>query len=96
MEEKIYLAETYSNAKIIGEPYTNSKGKQYVKIHMPCPRCGGSGLYGPISVNNGMCFWCGGSGNITKDVRAYTAKEKQLWIMRLSVAVRRSRKSTML
>lgn len=76
MEEKIYLAKTYSNAKIIGEPYTNSKGKRYVKIHMPCPRCGGSGFYGPISVNNGMCFWCGGSGNITKDVRAYTAKEK--------------------
>src|SRR5262245_60141187 len=28
----------------------------------PCGRCGGGGMYGPLSVKAGRCFGCGGSG----------------------------------
>lgn len=29
-----------------------------------CPRCGGSGRYGPMCVNAGICFKCGGRGAV--------------------------------
>ena len=36
------------------------KGKTIPKN--PCTRCKGTGYYGPISVEKGICFACGGSG----------------------------------
>lgn len=33
----------------------------------PCRRCGGSGYYGPISVEGGKCFECGGAGSATPE-----------------------------
>lgn len=75
MSEKIYLAKSYEGSEIVGEPYLNGKGKRYVKIRMACPRCFGSGFYGPMSVNNGRCFECNGRGTIISEVRAYSESE---------------------
>lgn len=29
-----------------------------------CGRCAGSGMFGPLSINGGRCFTCGGSGAV--------------------------------
>lgn len=79
-----YVADSYKNAKIIGEPFENEKGKLYVKIKDKCPRCGGLGIIVarvengepiPIPVDGGICYQCDGEGVIRKEVRAYTEKE---------------------
>ena len=72
--EKYLVADSYAKFDQIGEPYLKS-GKQYIEIAMCCPRCGGSGIYGPININDGKCFRCGGSGTEHKEVRVYTDKE---------------------
>lgn len=41
---------------------TNAHGFPIVN----CSRCGGSGKYGPLSVQNGTCFKCSGSGKAIK------------------------------
>jgi predicted nucleic acid-binding Zn-ribbon protein len=38
-------------------------------IPVNCKRCGGSGRYGPVQVQHGICFQCGGDG-----VLGYTAQ----------------------
>lgn len=37
----------------------------------PCGRCHGTGFHGPVSVEGGRCFDCGGTGDAssTKDPR---------------------------
>ena len=32
--EKFFVADSYKNAQIIGEPFENEKGKMVVKIHV--------------------------------------------------------------
>lgn len=82
--EKFFVADSYKNAQIIGEPFENEKGKMVVKIQRKCDRCSGLGIivarvennqYIPIPVDGGVCYKCGGSGKETKLVRAYTEKE---------------------
>lgn len=84
--EKFFVADSYKNAQIIGEPFENEKGKMVVKIQRKCDRCSGLGIIVsrvendkliPIPVDNGVCWGCGGRKYITKDVRAYTEKEYQ-------------------
>ena len=71
-----YLAKTYEKDQMLCEPFDNEKGRKVVKIKHPCERCFGTGNYGPLSVNNGYCFECGGRGYVILHVRAYTEKEK--------------------
>lgn len=33
----------------------------------PCHRCGGTGYYGPVVVEGGRCFACGGTGERYKE-----------------------------
>lgn len=82
--EKFYVADSYKNAEIVGEPFENEKGRLYVKIKEKCPRCGGLGIIVsrvengkmiPIPVDGGICYMCGGEKIIRKNVRAYTEKE---------------------
>lgn len=82
--EKFYVADSYKNAEIIGEPFENEKGRLYVRIKEKCPRCGGLGIIVarvengqpiPIPVDSGICYQCNGEKFIKKDVRAYTEKE---------------------
>lgn len=82
--EKFYVADSYKNAEIIGEPFENEKGRLYVRIKEKCPRCGGLGIIVarvengspiPIPVDGGICYQCNGEKFIRKDVRAYTEKE---------------------
>lgn len=84
--EKIFVADSYKNMEIIGEPFENDKGKMIVRVQGPCPRCSGLGMIVsrvengrpiPIPVDGGVCYKCGGSGVETKTVRAYTEKEYQ-------------------
>ena len=82
--EKFFVADSYKNAQIIGEPFENEKGKMVIKIQRKCDRCSGLGIivarvennqYIPIPVDGGVCYKCGGNGKETKLVRAYTEKE---------------------
>lgn len=73
--EKIFVADSYKEATLIGNPFTNEKGKQYIKAKIPCPRCGGSGHYSFNPLDGTTCFKCSGNGFIYEDIRAYTEKE---------------------
>lgn len=73
--EKIFVADSYANGRIIGEPYKNLKDKMVVKVRMACPRCGGSGHFSYNQMDGTMCYGCMGSGVVTNEVRAYTEKE---------------------
>ena len=75
--EKIFVADSYKDKdmEIIGEPFKNEKGRLYVKIKMPCPRCGGTGHYSYNQMDGTRCYGCMGNKFITKKVRAYTEKE---------------------
>jgi len=72
---KIYVAPSYENFKIIGEPFKNEKGRLYVKVKGACPRCGGSGNYSYNPKDGTRCFGCNGTGIAVQKVRAYTEKE---------------------
>ena len=72
--EKYLVADSYAKCEQVGEPFLKS-GRQYIRIKGVCKRCGGSGHYGPASVNEGRCFRCGGSGTEYGEVRVYTEKE---------------------
>lgn len=75
MDKKIFVAPSYENCEILGEPFLNDKGKLYVKIRIPCKRCGGSGSYSYCSRYGTMCLRCAGTGVESDYVRAYTEKE---------------------
>ena len=86
--EKFFVADSYKDAEIMGEPYLNDKGRLYVNIKTKCPRCGGLGIIVshvengkmiPIPVDGGICYKCNGDKYIKQSVRAYSEKEyKQL------------------
>lgn len=82
--EKFFVADSYKNMKVIGEPFENEKGKMVVRVKDKCPRCSGRGIIVarvengqmiPIPVDGGVCYKCGGSGIEEKIIRAYTEKE---------------------
>lgn len=75
--EKIFVAPSYEGCQILGEPFKNplKNNKLYVKIYIPCSRCGGSGSYSYCSLYGTMCLRCRGAGVEMETVRAYTEKE---------------------
>lgn len=73
--EKFFVADSYKNMEIFGEPFENEKGRLYVKVKGTCPRCGGSGHYSYNQVDGTRCYGCNGSGVSIQKVRAYTEKE---------------------
>lgn len=82
--EKFFVADSYKNMKVIGEPFENEKGKMVVRVKDKCPRCSGRGIIVarvengqmiPIPVDGGVCYKCGGTGIEEKIIRAYTEKE---------------------
>lgn len=82
--EKFFVADSYKNMKIVGEPFLNDKGKMVVAVQDTCDRCGGLGIIVsrvengmpiPIPVDGGICYKCNGTKVITKVVRAYDEKE---------------------
>ena len=54
--EKIFVADSYKNGEILGEPYQNIKGKMVVKVKMPCSRCGGTGNFLYNQMYGTMCY----------------------------------------
>ena len=44
---KFYVALSYEGCEFFGKPFENplKGGKMYVKVYIPCKRCGGSGNY---------------------------------------------------
>lgn len=82
--EKFFVADSYKDMEVIGEPFDNEKGRKVVKVRGKCDKCGGLGIIVsrvengrpiPIPVDNGVCYKCGGAKTINKVVRAYTEKE---------------------
>lgn len=82
--EKFFVADSYKNMKIVGEPFLNDKGKMVIKVQDTCDRCGGLGIVVsrvengqpiPIPVDGGVCYKCNGTKVVTKIVRAYDEKE---------------------
>ena len=78
-----FVADSYKNFERIGEPFEKS-GKMYTKARTQCGRCV-KGVYVSRIENgqpiphpnaNGVCFSCGGTGYINKEIRLYTQKEK--------------------
>lgn len=74
--EKYFVAPSYSNATILSVDENTHKAY----IEMPCPRCYGTGNYGPLSVFNGVCYECQGARKIRKHVKAYTEKEYNAYL----------------
>lgn len=70
------VAKSYQNYKQIGEPFVEN-GKSYIKVDIPCDRCGGRGASDHPSwvVNGSVCFKCHGAGKDIKTVRVYSEKE---------------------
>lgn len=73
--EKIFVADSYKNMEIIGEPFKNEQGRLYVKVRGVCPRCGGSGHFLYNQMDGTRCYGCQGTGISIQKVRAYTEKE---------------------
>lgn len=71
MMPKWYVAPSYNNAEILSV----DEDKREAYIEMPCPRCFGTGHYGPIQVDGGVCYQCMGSGKMRKHVKAYSEHE---------------------
>lgn len=78
-----FVADSYKGYELIGIPFEKS-GKMYSKARCKCDRCV-KGVYVTRIENgqpvphpnaNGVCFACGGTGFLTKEVRLYTEKEK--------------------
>lgn len=78
---ELMVAKSYTGAKILKQ--FEKGGKPYATIQIKCDRCT-KGIYAigvengqikPHPVANGVCFKCGGTGYLTKDVRLYTEKE---------------------
>ena len=73
--EKFFVADSYKDMEVLGEPFENEKGRLYVKVKGICPRCSGSGHYSYNPMDGDVCYECMGKKFITKTVRAYTEKE---------------------
>lgn len=75
--EKFYVAPSYEGCEVFGKPFENplKGGKMYVKVYIPCKRCGGSGSYSYCSHYGTICLRCRGVGVEMATVRAYTEKE---------------------
>ena len=73
--EKFFVADSYKDMEVIGEPFKNEKGRLYVKVKGACSRCGGTGHYSYNPMDGDVCYECMGKKFITKTVRAYTEKE---------------------
>ena len=73
--EKFFVADSYKDMEVLGEPFENEKGRLYVKVKGVCPRCSGSGHYSYNPMDGDVCYECMGKKFITKTVRAYTEKE---------------------
>lgn len=73
--EKFFVADSYKDMEVIGEPFKNEKGRLYVKVKGVCPRCSGFGHYSYNPMDGDVCYECMGKKFITKTVRAYTEKE---------------------
>ena len=73
--EKFFVADSYKDMEVIGEPFKNEKGRLYVKVKGACPRCSGTGHYSYNPMDGDVCYECMGKKYITKTVRAYTEKE---------------------
>jgi len=77
------LAKTYAGYKFDESKAYDKNGKLYVKATCVCDRCVKgvfvcrveNGMPVPHPNANGVCFKCGGSGTITKEVRLYTDEE---------------------
>lgn len=79
-----FVADTYKDYKLIGEPYKNKSGKLASMAECACPRCSGLGIIAsrvendriiPIPVDGGICYQCGGARIIRKEIRLYTKSE---------------------
>lgn len=79
-----FVADTYKNWSYDAAKAYEKSGKLYVQAKTKCDRCT-KGVYAvgvnnghivPHPVANGVCFKCGGTGYITKEVRLYDEKEK--------------------
>ena len=73
--EKFFVADSYKDMEVLGEPFENEKGRLYVKVKGVCPRCGGSGHYSYNQMDGTRCYGCNGSGISIQKGRAYTEKE---------------------
>lgn len=89
---KWFVAPSYQTAEIIGDAINDINGKKVIRIRYTCPRCSGTGTYGPYSVFNGTCFECHGNGKISKYVRAYNEKEYDAYTRNLERARERKEK----
>ena len=78
------LAPSYKDYETVGSPYFKN-GKMYTRARIKCDRCV-NGVYVcriengqpvPHPVAGGVCFQCGGSGYISKEVRLYTVEEAE-------------------
>lgn len=78
---ELMVAKSYKGSKILKQ--FEKGGRLYATIQIQCDRCT-KGIYAigvengqikPHPVANGVCFKCGGTGYLTKDVRLYTEKE---------------------
>lgn len=85
--EKFFVADSYKDMEILGEPFENEKGRLFVKVKGACPRCGGSGHYSYNQMDGTRCYGCNGSGISIQKVRAYTEKE----YTRMQAASKRAR-----
>ena len=81
--DKYYVADSFKNYELIGDPYRNKAGKMASKARCKCDRCT-NGVYAvgvnngeivPHPAYNGVCLKCGGTGYITKEIRLYTKAE---------------------
>lgn len=69
-----FVADSYKNSTPIGEAYEEN-GRMYIKMKIPCPRCGATGNHSYNQMDGTRCFKCNGNKYIIKRVRAYTEKE---------------------
>ena len=85
MVMKWMVAPSYKYATIV--KVNGAEHKAY--ITEKCDRCGGHGIVAsrienghivPIPVDGGVCYKCGGSGTVSKWVKAYTEKEYERYM----------------
>lgn len=78
-----FVVDSYKGYELVGVPFEKS-GKMYSKARCKCDRCV-KGVYitriengqpVPHPNANGVCFACGGTGFLSKEIRLYTEKEK--------------------
>lgn len=81
-EDKYFVSKSYQSAERINKPFEKN-GKLYQTVKIQCDRCSNgifavgveNGHIKPHPVANGICFKCGGTGFLTKEIRLYTEKE---------------------